>query len=156
MIEQARRGFYTESIRADITPQRLQRHFTRAVDGYQIDRHIRDQCVFAPHDLIKDPPYSRLDLITCRNVLIYMGSVLQRIVPMFHYALKPGGYLLLGASESVGGFTHLFEPTDRKHKIYSKKPASILAHQPMEPSTMSEANTTTDAALDARLKTQGR
>ncbi len=131
LIERARRGSYPESISADITPQRLQRYFTRVDDGYRINRHIRDHCVFAAHDLIKDPPYSRLDLVTCRNVLIYMGSVLQKIVPMFHYALKTNGYLMLGTSESATGFSNLFTAIDKKYKIYSRKEVAarpVLKH----------------------------
>jgi two-component system CheB/CheR fusion protein len=82
-------------------------------------------CIFAKQDLTKDPPFSRLDLISCRNVLIYMGSNLQkRIIPIFHYALKPGGYLMLGSSESTGSFASLFTLTDKKGKIYAKKQAS--------------------------------
>jgi two-component system, chemotaxis family, CheB/CheR fusion protein len=120
-IERARRGLYPESISADVSPERLLRNFTREVGGYRINKDVRERCVFAAHDLIKDPPYSRLDLITCRNVLIYMGSVLPRIVPMFHYALKPTGYLMLGSSESAAGFSNLFAAVDKKNKIYSRK-----------------------------------
>ena len=80
-------------------------------------------CVFARQNALADPPFSRMDLISCRNLLIYMEPVLQkRVVPMLHYALKPGGYLWLGSSESVGGFTDIFDPADLKHKLFVKKP----------------------------------
>jgi signal transduction histidine kinase/CheY-like chemotaxis protein len=124
LIERARRGFYPENISADISPERLLRNFTRERDGYRINKDVRERCVFATHDLIKHPPYSKLDLITCRNVLIYMGSVLQRIIPMFHYALKPTGYLMLGSSESATGFSNLFGAVDKKQRIYSRKTGS--------------------------------
>jgi two-component system CheB/CheR fusion protein len=121
LVEQARRGFYPEDISVDVNPQRLLRYFTRTNDGYRINKDIRERCVFATHDLIKDPPYSRLDLITCRNVLIYMGSVLQKIMPLFHYGLKASGYLMLGTSESASAFSGLFAVVDKKYKIYSRK-----------------------------------
>ncbi len=121
VIERARKGSYPENIAADITSKRLQRYFTRTDQGYQINEEIRELCVFAGHDLLKDPPYSRMDLICCRNVLIYMGSALKRIVSMFHGALKPAGYLMLGTSESADSFPGLFAVTDKKYKIYSKK-----------------------------------
>jgi two-component system CheB/CheR fusion protein len=124
LVERARRGFYPENISVDVTPQRLQRYFTRTGEGYRINKDIRERCVFATHDLIKDPPYSRLDLITCRNVLIYMGSVLQKIIPLFHYGLKPNGYLMLGTSESASAFAGLFAAVDKKYKIYTRKEGS--------------------------------
>jgi len=123
-IERARAGIYSKAA-TDLSPERLHRFFT-AVDGrYQINKTIRDVCVFAKQNLITDPPFSHMDLVSCRNVLIYLESVIQRkIIPMFHYALKPHGLLMLGASESVGSSTDLFEPADHKHKIYRKKPAA--------------------------------
>ena len=90
--------------------------------GYQISKSIRDLCVFARQDVTKDPPFSGIDLISCRNVLIYLGPVFQkRILPLFHYALKDTGYLLLGESETIGLFADLFAPVDAKHRIYSRK-----------------------------------
>ena len=101
-IEQARSGIYGESSIADVTRERQRRFFSRVEGGYQIAKALRDVCVFARHDLAKDPPFSKLDLISCRNVLIYMGPVLQkRVIETFHYALKPDGHLLLGKSESL-------------------------------------------------------
>src|SRR5262249_22023918 len=92
--------------------------------GYQISKTIRDMCIFSRQNLVKDPPFSRLDLISCRNVLIYMDAALQKkIVPVFHYGLNPGGFLVLGNAEAVGSHLDLFSVEDRKHKIYLKKTA---------------------------------
>ncbi|MEO8054150.1 MAG: CheR family methyltransferase [Acidobacteriota bacterium] len=128
MLEKARRGLYAKSLVAEITPQRLQRFFVVADGGYRINKTLRDMVVFARQNLTADPPFSRVDLISCRNLLIYLEpSAQKKAMTTFHYALKPGGFLLLGASESTGGFSHLFEPVDRKHKIYSRKSASFQA-----------------------------
>lgn len=121
-VDKARQGSYIENIEMDVSPERLRRFFTKTNSHYEIIKSIRDLCVFARHNLFSDPPFSRLDLITCRNVLIYLDLTLQRkILPLFHYALKPGGMLMLGLSESIGGFTDLFTPVDEKHRIYAKK-----------------------------------
>ena len=121
-IEKARAGIYHENIVLDVSHERLRRFFTRVNGFYQINKSIRDLCVFARQNIVTDPPFSNLDLISCRNVLIYLAPVLQkRIMPVFHYALKPKGFLLLGSSESIGESGHLFELVDRKHKIYAKK-----------------------------------
>ena len=99
----AARGLYPPSITEDVSPQRLRRFFTKVEGGYQIAKAVRDLCVFARQDLARDPPFSKLDLIVCRNVLIYLDPVLhQRVMTVFHYALKPGGFLMLGRAESVG------------------------------------------------------
>ena len=141
-IERARTGFYPENIAADVTPKRLERFFTSTDHGYRISKDIRELCVFAPHDLIKDPPYSHLDLISCRNVLIYMGAIQKKIIPLFHYALKPTGYLLLGSSESVSSFANLFAEIDKKHKIYFRRHASplpLLYYAPPKQPTAAES-----------------
>ena len=123
-IVKARGGIYPESITRDVTSERLQRFFTKVTDGFQISKTIRDLCIFAEQNIIKDPPFSGLDLISCRNVLIYFGPILQRkVIPIFHYALKPTGYLMLGTSESIGDFSDLFRLLDKKYKIYTKKSA---------------------------------
>lgn len=122
-LERARAGVYLENITAEVSSERLRRFFVKTTRGYQVDKAIRDVCVFARQDINKDPPFSRLDLISCRNLLIYFGSGLQKkVLPIFHYALKPTGYLLLGNSETIGGFADLFLLVDKKHKIYSRKP----------------------------------
>ncbi|MDR3698380.1 MAG: chemotaxis protein CheB [Candidatus Sulfopaludibacter sp.] len=124
-LEKARAGIYPETIAADVSPQRLRRFFVRANSSYQIARTIRDTCIFARQNLTKDPPFSKCDLILCRNVLIYLGHPLQSTaMRLFHYALQPHGYLILGLSESIGNATNLFEPTDKKLKIYSRRPAN--------------------------------
>ena len=97
------------------------RYFVKVDGEYQIIKSIRESCVFARHDLTIDPPFSRLDLISCRNVLIYMGAVLQsRILPMFHYGLKPSGVLMLGSAEAVPSSSELFIPINKEYKIYRK------------------------------------
>ena len=127
IISKARAGIYPESVALDISSERLRRFFLKVENGYQINKHIRDIVVFAKQDLAKDPPFSKLDLISCRNVMIYMSQVLQkRILPLFHYALNPGGILFLGSSETVGGFGELFVPLDKKNRIYTKKPVQSL------------------------------
>ncbi|MBK1685159.1 chemotaxis protein CheB [Rhodoferax fermentans] len=120
----ARAGLYPAGIAADITPLRLARYFTAEPDGggYRIHKSIRDMLVFSEQDLTRDPPFSRLDLITCRNLLIYLGADLQkRLMPLFHYALNPHGLLFLGTSEGVGDALTLFASLDRKAKIYQRK-----------------------------------
>jgi len=121
----ARAGRYPASIAADISPERLKRFFTAEADGssYAINSGLRDLLVFSEQDVCQDPPFSRLDLISCRNLLIYFGPELQqRVIPIFHYALNPGGTLFLGTSESVGGFSDLFAVVDGKAKLYRRLP----------------------------------
>ncbi|MBD2778419.1 chemotaxis protein CheB [Iningainema tapete] len=121
-IEYARNGIYTLSQVANVTPERLYRFFIQVEGGYQISKSVRELCVFARQNLIGDPPFSRLDLVSCRNVLIYLGTALQKkLLPIFHYGLKPTGFLMLGTSETVGDFVDLFTLCDKKNKIYAKK-----------------------------------
>ena len=135
-IEQARAGFYSESTVATVSPERLRRFFSRVEGGYRISKSIREMCIFARHNILADPPFSHMDLISCRNVLIYMDSVLQKqVMPIFHYALNPNGVLMLGSSEGIGGFSNLFEAVDKKHRIYSKK--WVLGHTRFEFATNS-------------------
>ena len=123
-IATARAGLYPASIAADLSPERLARFFTAepGCNAYRINKAVRDMLVFSEQDVIKDPPFSRLDLISCRNLLIYLGADLQkRLIPMFRYALNPGGFLFLGTSETVGAFDDLFIALDRKQKLYQRK-----------------------------------
>ncbi|HCE42979.1 MAG TPA: chemotaxis protein CheR [Lentisphaeria bacterium] len=123
-IATARTGLYPASIANDISPERLARFFTAESDGtaYRIHKGIRDMLVFSEQDVIKDPPFSKLDLISCRNLLIYMGMELQeKLIPLFHYVLNPGRFLFLGTSETIGEFGDLFDPLDRRLKIYRRK-----------------------------------
>ncbi|RYY90299.1 MAG: chemotaxis protein CheR, partial [Chitinophagaceae bacterium] len=113
---------YTPDDVVDIPPRRLQRFFTRVEGTYRIIKSIRDLCVFATHNVAKDPPFSRIDVVSCCNLLIYLDTTLQRkIMATFHYALNNSGYLVLGRSETVGSASNLFTPLDKKLKIYSKK-----------------------------------
>jgi len=122
-LDKARLGTYSEAGVAGVSPKRLRRFFAKVGPDYQIDKTVRDRCVFARHDLGQDPPFSRLDLISCRNVLIYMGPLLQkRVLSIFHYALRPSGFLLLGESESSGPSARLFTLVERRSKIYSPNP----------------------------------
>ena len=124
-LEKARQGLYSKTLVADLSPERLRRFFVEDGGGFRVAKLLREMVVFARQNVISDPPFSRVDIITCRNVLIYLEPNLQkRIFPLFHYALKPHGVLWLGASESIGGFADLFEPLDRKQKLYRKKAAS--------------------------------
>jgi two-component system CheB/CheR fusion protein len=118
-IEKARAGRYLESIAADISPERLERHFTKIEGRYQINKDLREMCVFTKHNLLTDPPFSKLDLVSCRNVLIYLSSVQKNIIPLFHYALRSNGFLMLGVSETAA-FAELFSLVDPEHRIYAK------------------------------------
>jgi two-component system CheB/CheR fusion protein len=125
-VEHARMGIYPENISADVSHERLRRFFSKVDGGYRVHKAVRDCCIFARQDLTKDPPFSKLDLVSCRNVLIYLGAMLQRrVMSIFHYALRPNGYLLLGSSETIGNFGDLFASVDRKHKVYQKKVSLI-------------------------------
>lgn len=124
----ARAGVYPAAIASHVSPERLSRFFTAQPESgsWKINRSIRDMLVFSEQDVTKDPPFSKLDLISCRNLLIYMGGELQRrLIPLFHYALHPGGFLFLGTSESIGEHDELFTVVDRKAKVYQRKPASV-------------------------------
>jgi two-component system CheB/CheR fusion protein len=136
-IQRARSGLYPENIAADVSPERLRRFFAHRDGGYRIRQFVRDLCVFARQDVTRDPPFSKLDLIVCRNLLIYLGPTLQqRLIHVFHYALKPRGFLMLGGVETVGVHTSLFELVDRRFKIFAKKlsedapPLEIAFHAP--------------------------
>ena len=131
-IEKARAGTYTDAALAHVSPQRLARFFTRTERGYQIAKTIRDVCVFARHNLAQDPPFSKLDLISCCNVLIYLGAVLQRkVLSILHYALKPTGFLVLGPSESIGTLSESFHQVEKTHKIYCMRPAASTPAPPL-------------------------
>jgi two-component system CheB/CheR fusion protein len=122
-IEKARTGFYPDSIADEVSPERLQRFFVKLDEHYQISKTIRDLCVFARHDLTRDPPFSRLGLVSCRNLLIYLDQTLQRqIIPLFHYSLNPNGFLILGPSETIGRSSELFRLEDGRHQIYRRQP----------------------------------
>lgn len=126
-INMGRLGVYPENIAADVSPERLQRFFMKEEVGYKVKKQIRDMVIFAVQNLIKDPPFSRVDMICCRNLLIYMATALQkRVLPLFHYALLPGGVLFLGSSESIGEFSDLFAPLNSKWKLFLRKDVNLL------------------------------
>lgn len=122
-IQRARSANYKESIEADVGPTRLRRFFHKSDGGYQISKTIRDLCVFSTQNIFSDPPFSRMDLVSCRNVMIYLSQTLQkRVIPIFHYALNPTGFLMIGNTEGLlGAGSELFEMADKKQKIYRKR-----------------------------------
>ena len=127
-IATARRGRYPLTIRDDVSPERLARFFTTHEHYYQINQTIRDMVLFAQHDVILDPPFTKLDLITCRNLLIYFGPLLQRrLMPLFHYSLRSGGVLFLGTSETVGRLSaHLFTPIQSRMRFYLRQDHTFM------------------------------
>lgn len=122
-LRRARAGIYVENIARNVSPERLEKFFVKTGAHYQIAKSVRDLCIFACHNVTRDPPFSRLDLISCRNLLIYLDPLLQkRVIPLFHYALKPEGILILGPAENISGFTDIFTLTDNKKiKLYTKQ-----------------------------------
>ncbi len=135
-IDTARAGVYPSGIAADVSAERLKHYFTHDHDTYRVNKNIREMCIFAPQNVLSDPPFTRLDLIVCRNLLIYFASDQQKeLLPTFFYALRPGGLLFLGTSETVGLHDGLFELVDRKWKIYRRREgeANIRARLPQAP-----------------------
>jgi len=129
-INVARAGLYPESILADVSPERIKRHFTKEDDGqFCIKKATREMVVFAPQNVIKDPPFTKLDILSCRNLLIYLGPELQKkLLPVFHYSLKKDGILFLGSSESVGQASDMFSILDKKWKIFHKQASSLSVY----------------------------
>jgi two-component system CheB/CheR fusion protein len=140
-LGKARAGRYAETIAEDVSPERLTYYFDKIDGQYQIRKSIRDSCVFAKQDATRDPSFSRVDLISCRNVLIYLGAVLQKaVLPMFHYSLKETGVLFLGPAETIGSAGDLFKVMDDKHKIFTRKAVPIrfstsfpISRNPVDP-----------------------
>ena len=128
----ARAGTYPQGIAADLSPERLQRFFVKQGSEYQVAKELRELCLFSVHNLISDPPFSRLDLISCRNLLIYLGPHLQRkLIPVFHYSLKPNGYLLLGPSENLARHSELFRAVSTRHRLSQRRPTAIPSPPPL-------------------------
>lgn len=124
-IDAARSGNYPASIITDVAPTRLRQYFSKEDDRYRIRKTLRDRILFASHNLLRDPPFSRLDMISCRNLLIYLNRDVQvRVLQTFHFALKPGGYLFLGSSESAESVSDYFIPVDKKNRIYRARGGS--------------------------------
>ena len=133
-IRHAREGRYDETIVADISPERLQRYFVKRGDFYTVSKDLREKVLFAPHNILRDPPFSRLDLITCRNLLIYLNRETQeRLLELFNFALRHEGFLFLGSSESAENIPRLFSPIDKKHRIYKSLGAVTQPPLPMVP-----------------------
>jgi two-component system CheB/CheR fusion protein len=144
-VERARAAIFSEAIVEEVSAERLQRFFCKEDQGYRIAREIREMCIFAKQNVAEDPPFSQVDLISCRNLLIYLSSTLQRrVIPAFHYALNTDGYLVLGASESVGRFTDMFHLVDPKNRIYTRVNTVVRAYPhftKLNPSVSSAAPT---------------
>jgi two-component system CheB/CheR fusion protein len=131
-IEKAREGVFPANIAADVPAERLGRFFVQVERGYQVAKSIREMVIFAPQNLIMDPPFTKLDILSCRNLLIYLTPELQKkLLPLFHYSLNPGGFLLLGSAETIGGFTDLFAPLEGKARLY-RRLESVLRAEPVE------------------------
>jgi two-component system CheB/CheR fusion protein len=132
-VEKAREGVYPQNIAVDVTKERLERFFTKEGDLYKVRKDIREGAVFAVQNILKDPPFSNLDLLVCRNLLIYLEPKAQKkLMPLFHYTLKPEGVLFLGTSESVGGFTDLFTPLSKKWSLYRKRDINVAVRPIIE------------------------
>jgi two-component system CheB/CheR fusion protein len=118
----ARAARYPGPLLEGVTPERRARFFVRDGGSYVVAKEVRDLCVFSPHSVLRDPPFSRIDLVSCRNLLIYFGPDAQnQVIPVFHYALRPEGHLFLGTAENVSGFSELFEPLEKKHRIFRRR-----------------------------------
>ncbi len=168
-IDKARQGLYPLNIAADVSPARLGRFFIKEEDGYRVNKEIRAMMVFAPQNLIMDPPFNKLDIFCCRNLLIYLTPELQkRLIPLFHYILNPGGLLFLGSSESVSGFSSLFSAVAARERIFRRSESRILGDQPdfstvftpasgprfKEPAAPLQPATSLQALADQMLKTR--
>jgi two-component system CheB/CheR fusion protein len=128
VIDKARVGLYAKKSAAGVSPERLRRFFIETEDGYRVAPFLREKCVFAVHNVVQDPPFTSLDLISCRNLMIYLGPSLQeKALQIFQYSLKPGGLLMLGRSETVGDFSSRFSTLDEKRKVFSVRAAALNA-----------------------------
>ncbi|HVF27128.1 MAG TPA: CheR family methyltransferase, partial [Pyrinomonadaceae bacterium] len=137
-IAKAREGLYTLNDAADVTPERLRRFFTKEAHGFRVRRELREMVLFANHNVIKDPPFSHLDLVSCRNMMIYLNGMAQeRVMEVMHFALNPGGYLFLGSAESVDGAGDLYAPVSREHHIFQSRPVAARLSYPVPDSSPS-------------------
>ena len=138
-IDKARQGFYPENICADVPPKQMSRFFKKEELGCRVTSEIREMVIFAPQNLTMDPPFTKLDILTCRNLLIYLAPEMQKkLIPLFHYSLRPGGVLFLGSAETVGAFTNLFTPLNNKLRFY-RRTDSVTRSEPIEfPSSFAE------------------
>ncbi len=149
-IDKARQGSYPANIAADVSEERLKRFFTKDDAMFRIRKEIREMVVFAPHDIIIDPPFTKLDVLCCRNLLIYFNAELQKkLIPLFHYALNPGGIMFLGSAETVGGFGDLFLPIEGKWKIFQRResPSTMAGMIELPSSLLSPATVDRDEVV---------
>jgi chemotaxis methyl-accepting protein methylase len=131
-VDRARQGIFPANISADISPERLKRFFVKEENGYRVSKEIREMAVFAVQNIVMDPPFTKLDILSCRNLLIYLAPELQKkLLPLFHYGLNPGGILFLGSAEAIGGYTDLFSPLDGKSRLYRRLNTATSA-EPVE------------------------
>lgn len=155
MVEKARTGIYGTAAMESVSPVNMSRYFTKLGNGYQVVKAIREICVFAQHDLLKDPPFSRMDLISCQNVLIYLNNAAQRkVLHNFHYALLPEGFLCLGRSESVNAAGDLFSPGDKEDKVFNKRMVKATVHFNSEGTRNESLSTTGQERQDRMGKTR--
>jgi two-component system CheB/CheR fusion protein len=153
-ISRARRGWYSKDSVEELSEARRKRYFVEADGGYCVHKSVRSLCTFAPHNAVADPPFSRMDLVSCRNLLIYFQNILQRrLLPLLHYALRPHGFLLLGTSESISHHRELFEQVDARHKIYSARIATRSA-VPFAPRMVAQAAPVAAAIANRALFSQ--
>jgi len=140
-IDKARQGFFPDNTAADVSPERLSRFFSKEERGYRVCKEIREKVIFAPQNLIMDPPFTKLDLLSCRNLLIYLAPELQKkLLPLFHYSLNPGGILFLGNAETIGGFTDLFAPLVGKSRIFRRSESALRPESVEFPSSFAQAS----------------
>jgi two-component system CheB/CheR fusion protein len=148
-IEIARNGIYPESLQHEISEERLRRYFVKIDRGYQVSKRVRDLCIFARQNLANDPPFSHMDFVSCRNVLIYLNAALQKqVINTFHYALDPAGYLILGSSESLRDYGEMFATVDRRHKIYTKLGVRIPSGYNLPPYFLSSTSSPSSRQSD--------
>jgi two-component system CheB/CheR fusion protein len=139
-IEKAREGIYPENIALDVSPERLSRFFVKTERGYEVTKAIREMVIFAPQNIIMDPPFTKLDILSCRNLLIYLTPELQKkLLPLFHYSLNPDGILFLGTSETTGGFSDLFASANGQTRIYRRLESNLSEHAVEFPTTFTAA-----------------
>ena len=148
-IEKARQGVFPSNISADVSEARLKRFFAKEQAGYRVRKEIRELVIFAPQNLILEPPFTKLDILSCRNLLIYLTPEVQKkLIPLFHYSLNPGGILFQGSAETIGDFTSLFTPLVGKSRIFRRKESVLRPEQIAFPSSFSASR---PAGTEARL-----
>jgi two-component system CheB/CheR fusion protein len=150
-IDKARQGVFSERISTELTPEQLRRYFTKDEAAYRVRAEIREMVIFSTHSVIKDPPFTKLDVLSCRNLLIYLAPEMQKkLLPLFHYSLNPGGILILGNAETIGHFTRLFTTVSGKCRIYQRLDAAVRTDPVEFPSSFTPGLSSPSEAFDAR------